>query len=277
MKKIILFVLAFIVTAFVSPIVRYYLIGILRFLAAPAWLIAVLVPVLTWLIGFVLLLLLFFKPLVLQDYLKEQEFVAVEPDEFSQLDVKSLQHYTNALESAGFAKLIDFTMVYSKHKPGFARLFFHPQHYCWVEVNQMFLLGRLMPVAATIISTLEPDWSLSTTDRKTSGFLLGLIYLLSHPRSLWINQPSVTLSKLLERHLQRLRQIANTLTLEVTELSDASPDAYFDFQRRERIKRKQTLQRKNMIVGIAEVLISAVNPKREWMGDYQKAVTTKRQ
>ncbi|PSB06265.1 hypothetical protein C7B69_24400 [filamentous cyanobacterium Phorm 46] len=277
MKKIILFVLAFIVTAFVSPIVRYYLIGILRFLAAPAWLIAVLVPVLTWLIDFVLLLLLFLKPLLLQDYLKEQEFVAVEPDEFSQLDVKSLQHYTNALESAGFAKFIDFTMVYSKQKPGFARLFFHPQHYCWAEINQTFLSGRLMPVAATIISTLEPDWSLSTTDRKTSGFLLGLIYLLGHPRSLWINQPSVTPSKLLQIHLQRLRQIANTLTLEVTELSDASPDAYFDFQRRERIKRKQALQRKNMIVGIAEVLISAVNPKREWMGDYQKAVATKRQ
>ena len=277
MKKIILFVLAFIVTAFVSPIVRYYLIGIFRILAVPVWLIAVLVPVVTWFIVFLLLLLLFFKPLMLQAYLKEQEFIAVEPDEFSQLNVNSLERYTKALESAGLVKLIDFTMVSDQEKPGFARLFFHPRHYCWVEVNQMFLSGKLMPVTATIISTLEPDWSLSTTDRKMSGFLLGLTYLLNHPRSLWINQPSVTPSKLLQIHLQRLRQIANTLTLEVTELSDASPDAYFDLQRRERIKRKQALQRKNIIVGIAEVLISAVNPKREWMGDYQKAVATKRQ
>lgn len=275
MKKILLFVLAFIVTAFVSPIIRYYLIGILRFLAAPAWLIDVLVPVVTWLIGFVVLMLLFFKPLMLQDYLKKQEFVAVEPDEFPQLDVKSLQQYTNALESAGFAKFIDFTVISGKQKSGFARLFFHPKHYCWAEVNQIVLSGRLMPVAVTIISTLEPDWSLSTTDRKTSGFLLGLIYLLGHPRSLWINQPSVTPSKLLQIHLQRLRQIANTLTLEVTELSDASPDAYFDFKRRERIKRKQALQRKNMIFGIAEVLLFAMNPKQEWMGEYRDAVATK--
>ncbi|WP_293156937.1 MULTISPECIES: hypothetical protein [unclassified Microcoleus] len=278
MKKTIFFLLAFIFTAFVSPILRYYLTAIFISVATPKWLIGVLVPVVTWFIVFVLLLLLFFKPLMLQDYLKEQEFIAVEPDEFPQLDVNSLQRYTKTLELAGFVQLIDFTiMVSGKQKLGFARLFLHAQHDCWVEVNQMFLSGKLMPVAATIISTLKPDWSLSTTDRKMSGFLLGLTYIISHPRGLWINQPSITPSKLLEIHLHKLQQIANTLTLEVTKLTDTSPDAYFDFQHRERIKRKQALQRKNMIVGIAKALISAVNPQREWMGEYGDAVATKMQ
>jgi len=243
--------------------------------ATPEWLIGILVPVVDWFIVFSLLLLMFVKPFILQDFSKDQEFIPVDANEFPQLDINSLQRYTDALESVGFVQLIDFTIV--SESRCFVRLFVHPQHCCWVEVNQMFLLGKLRPVVANIISTLEPDWSLSTTDRKTSGFLLGLTYLINHPRGLWINQPSVTLSKLLETHLQRLRQIANTLTLEVTELTDTSPDAYFALQRRERIKNKQTLQRKNMIVGFAEFLISAVNPKREWMGDYQNAVATKRQ
>lgn len=132
-----------------------------------------------------------------------------------------------------------------------------------------------MPIGASIISSLEPDWSLSTTDKKLSGFLFGIMYMWRQPRTLWISQPGVTPSKLLQTHLQRLGKIVSTLNLEVTELTDTSPDFYFALEREARIKRKQALQRKNIIVGVLETLLFAVNPKQEWMGEYGDAVATK--
>ncbi|MEG3846181.1 hypothetical protein QT971_02215 [Microcoleus sp. herbarium19] len=274
MKKIFFFVLAFIFSAFVTPIVRYYLTAILRSVAAPGWLIGVLVPVVTWFIVFTLLLLLFGKPIFLEELSKDIKFVPVEPDEFPQLDAKSLQRYTDALESVGFVKLIDFKIVGGQIS--FVRLFVHPQHSCWAEVGQIFFKSRKpMPIAVTIGSALEPNWSLSTGDIKISSLLFGIGYMMRHPRTLWISKPGVTPSKLLQTHLQRRGQIISTLNLEVTELTDTSLAAYFTFQLEERIKRKQVLQRKNIIVGLIEALLFAVNPKQEWMGEYGDAVATK--
>lgn len=125
------------------------------------------------------------------------------------------------------------------------------------------------------MSSLEPDWSLSTTDKKLSGFLFGIMYMWRQPRALWINKPGISLSKLLQTHLQRLGKIVSTLNLEVTELTDTSPDFYFALEREARIKRKQAFQRKNIIVGVVEALLFAVNPKQEWMGEYGDAVATK--
>lgn len=255
--------------------VGYYLTAILRIVATPEWLIGVLVPVVTWFIVYALLLLLFFKPLILQGFSKDQEFRPVDADEFPQLDINSLQRYTDALESAGFVKLIDFKIV---GQISFARLFVHPQHSCWAEVNQIFFKSRKpMPIAVTIMSAIEPNWSLSTMDRKISGsgLLFGVHYMWRHPRTLWINQPGVTPSKLLQTHLQRLGKIVSTLNLQVTELTDTSLAAYSTFQREERIKRKKTIQHKNIIVGVVEALFFAVNPKQEWMGEYEDVVATK--
>lgn len=67
------------------------------------------------------------------------------------------------------------------------------------------------------------------------------------------------------------------MNIKVTELTDTSLDAYFTFQREERIKRKQALQRKNTIVGAIEALLFAVNPKQEWMGEYGDVAATKMQ
>lgn len=274
MKKTIFFVIAFIFSAFASPMVRYYLTAILRIVATPEWLIGILVPVVTWFIVFSLLLLMFVKPLILQDLSKDQEFIPADADEFPQLDINSLQRYTDALESAGFVQLIDFTIV--SENRCFARLFVHPQHYCWAEVSQIFFKSKKpMPIGASIMSSLEPDWSLSTTDKKVSSFLFGIMHMWRQPRTLWISKPGISSSKLLQTHLQRLGKIVSTLNLEVTELTDTSPDFYFALEREARIKRKQALQRKNIIVGVVEALLFAVNPKQEWMGEYGDAVATK--
>ena len=130
-------------------------------------------------------------------------------------------------------------------------------------------------MAIAIISKLEPDWSFSSTDRKIRGLLSGLGCMMRHPRTLWISQPSVTSIELLQTHLQQLQQIANTLNLEITKFTDYSPDIYFDFQQTEKIKRKQAFQRKNMILGLVEALNFVVNPKDEWLGNYQNTVAIK--
>ncbi|MEG3974635.1 hypothetical protein QT970_08430 [Microcoleus sp. herbarium8] len=273
-KKNISFVLAFIFGAFLFEIARHYLTAIFKGLAGPESLILIFLPVVVLWIIVILSLLLSAKPVFLQEQSKEQQFIPVDADEFPQLDINSLQEYTDALEAAGFVQLIDFTIV--SESRCFVRLFVHPQHYCWAEVGQIFLKSKKpMPIAASITSAIEPNWSLSTTDREVSRFLFGISYIWRHPRTLWISQPGVTSSKLLQTHLQRLRQIVSTLNLEVTELTDTSLNAYCAFQREERIKRKQALQRKNTIVGLIEALLFTVNPKQEWMGEYGDAVATK--
>lgn len=276
MKRNVSFVLAFIFGAFLSEIVRHYLTAIFTGLAGPESLILIFVPVVGLWIIVVLSLLLFAKPVFLQEQSKEQQFIPVDADEFPQLDINSLQEYTDALESAGFVQVIDFTIV--SESRCFVRLFVHPQHYCWAEVGQIFLKSQKpMPIAASITNALEPNWSLSTTDRKVNGFLFGISYIWRHPRTLWISKPGVTPSKLLQTHLHRRGQIVSTMNIKVTELTDTSLDAYFTFQREERIKRKQALQRKNTIVGAIEALLFAVNPKQEWMGEYGDVAATKMQ
>jgi len=273
-KKIILYAIAFIFGAFLWPFLTYYLTAIFKGLARPESLILIFVPVMVLWIIVILSLLLSAKPVFLQELSKDLEFVPVDADEFPQLDINSLQRYTDALESAGFVQLTDFTIV--SENRCFVRLFVHPQHYCWAEVGQMFFKSKKpMPIAASITSALEPNWSLSTTDREVNRFLFGISYMWRHPRTLWISKPGVTPSKLFQTHLQRLRQIVSTLNLEVTELTDTSLDAYCALEREARIKRKQVIQRKNTIVGLIEVLLFAVNPKQEWMGEYGEAVAKK--
>ncbi len=274
MKKNIYFVFALIFSVFISEIARYYLTAIFKDLAGTKSIIFVFVPVVVLGIIAILSLLLSAKPVFLQEQSKEQEFIPVDADEFPQLDVNSLQEYTDALESAGFVQLVDFTIV--SESRCFARLFVHPQHYCWVEVGQIFLKSKKpMPIGVSIISFLEPDWSLYTNDIKVSRFLSSIMHIWRHPRTLWISKPGVTPSKLLQTHLQRRGQIVNTINIEVTELTDTSLAAYFTFQREERIKRKQVLQRKNTIVGVMEALLFPVNPKQEWMGEYGDVVAAK--
>ena len=274
MKKTIFFILAFIFGAFLSGMARHYLTAIFKGLTGLESLILIFVPVVVLWIIVILSLLLSAKPVFLQEQSKEQQFIPVDADEFPQLDINSLQEYTDALESAGFVQLIDFTIV--SESRCFVRLFVHPQHYCWAEVGQIFFKSKKpMPIAASITNALEPNWSLSTTDRKVDRFLFGISYIWRHPRTLWISKPGVTPSKLLQTHLQRRGQIVSTINIEVTELTDTSLDVYFAFQREERIKRKQALQRKSTIVGVVEALLFAVNPKQEWMGEYGDAVATK--
>lgn len=273
MKKIIVFAIIFIFCWFLTPFLKYYLTAIFTNLALPGWSIGVLAAVVSWFITFVLSVLLFLKPLVLQDLSKEQEFILADPYEFPQLDVESLQRYTEDLESIGFVKIIDFKI--STQQVSFARIFLHPQHQCWAEVSQIFLHTKSMPIISTIMSVFDNGYSLSSSDRKLSGLLFGRNFIIRHPQILWMSHPGITQNKLLEIHLQRRREIAHILNLKIAEVTDDSLDVYCDFQRELRIKRKQDFQRKNIAIGLVESLLFDVNPKQEWMGEYGDAVATK--
>jgi hypothetical protein len=125
------------------------------------------------------------------------------------------------------------------------------------------------------MSVFDNGYSLSTSDRKVSGLLFGRNYIIRHPRSLWMSQPGITQKKNLQIHLQRRREIAHILNLKIAEVTDDSLDVYCDFLRELRLKRKQDFQRKNIAIGLVESLLFDVNPKQEWMGEYQEAVATK--
>lgn len=277
MKKLLVYISIFIFSSvffrIVNPILKNSLLQIFVNLGVPQWLLP-LAYIIPSILIFVLVFLVFTKFLIVTSLPKTVEFLPVHPDEFPELDLNSLEKYTRDLESLGFTKLMDYKLG-GEAVRGLARLFAHPEFYCFAEVNQMFPSGKKpTSVQSVITSYLEQDWSLSTTDRQTLGFNSGLIYMMRRPRSLWNSEPLATPTELVEIHLKRRQQIS--IDLGVSILTDISADAYLAEARKAARDRKEVIKRKNIVVGFWEAFMFAKNPRLEWMGEYARIADRKK-
>jgi hypothetical protein len=196
------------------------------------------------------------------------EFVVTQPSEYTALDRQGLQDYTQGLEALGFVHVVDYSVRYpghetlSKRPPGFARLWIHPVHRCFAEVNQTFGKEEAStPVRCLVASWLENDWDLTTTDRK----LEPIFYVWRRPRSLWSRHPWMSPADLLAEHLRRRQRMMDVLGIVV--ISELTPEAYFARVRKNNADHKEVLQVKNIETIRAEMRQCERSPIHEWSGE----------
>jgi hypothetical protein len=196
------------------------------------------------------------------------EFVDADVDDYDELDESALEEYTRALEALGFVHALDYSVRFpgntkmSKRQQGFARLWIHPTHHCYAEVNQAFSSKQKpTPMRCMIASFLEGDWSLSTTDRP----LKPIYYAWRRPRSLWTRHVHMTPARLLAEHLRRRKRMLDALGIAIA--ADLTVGAYYAHSRKENDARKEVLRGKGIDAIRAEMKQCERHPVQEWAGE----------
>lgn len=195
------------------------------------------------------------------------------PEDFPTLDHARLAAYTNDLEARGFVRLRDFTIVApegtARQPPAFVRLFAHQQLGCYAEVSQVFtdkpLFDAFTRMNVALLSYFaEPDWYLSTADRRESSGS----YALRKPRALWLRRPGLSLDELLAAHADVRRQM--TLTLALTPATDYSAETYYKKAEADIAGTRELIKRRTrwLLPLMIEVAWRRTQRHDEWLGDY---------
>ena len=168
------------------------------------WL-AILALALFWKIGYwghLFLGIFSAKRRMLKNIATSYSFPPAIPAQCPALDVAALDRYTRELESMGFTKLREISLVSNAAKPipSFCRLFVNTQHHCFAEASQFFPSGKpTHPLKCSIQSVLDDGWSLVFSDRKP----MAASALMRRKKALGVNMPDATPYELLnwwQRH-----------------------------------------------------------------------------
>jgi hypothetical protein len=186
--------------------------------------------------------------------------------DFPELDERRLQAYTEAFESLGFERLLDYTTVTDTggENKGFARLLVHPEEHCFAEINQVFSAGTATPMRCNITSELEEGWSLATGDRQPNKHS----YVMRRRRGVWQSRVGEEVEAVFAAHLTLRKRMTRDLGVDV--VPDTTAEAYFAHERRHNAERKQAVRRRNGLMILLEMWLFDRNPKHEWLGDYAR-------
>ncbi len=192
----------------------------------------------------------------------------------SPLDRDSIRRYTTALKRLGFVPVKDFKLAPESggNAEDFARLFCHPQHYCYAQVFQSCPSGgQPSPVHCSILSYFKHDWSLATTQQKQNG----LTFMFHQPKICWVYYANALPAELLSAHLERRQAMATALKIDVSE--EMSWDFYDRQEQHAMAMRRQILKRRNIIFMLFRATWFELRPLSEWLGDYRKIAAQKQQ
>jgi hypothetical protein len=189
-----------------------------------------------------------------------------ESRKFDWLDLELLEKYSQQFKELGFVKVTDYRLdeEYPPKNSGFARLFAHPEYFCFAEINQLLGADKKPTTMEYYIgSSFEKNWELVTTTRA----LLGISFLWRSPKKLWTYHPNTPPQELLQYHKQLRQKIIENLQVNV--YPEVSWEFYCAQVNKSFIERNQIWARKNLIIGLGEVTLFEVNPPSQWLGDYQ--------
>ncbi len=174
-----------------------------------------------------------------------------------------LQLYTSKLERIGFIRLTDYTIPATANCT--ARLFAHPQKFCFAEVGK---IGSL-PMFCSVSCQLEKRWLLSVTNLSQTAKPSAISYaFLRKPRNLSKRIENASVDSLFPLLLDWREQVSDDLNVQL--LVDVSAEMYFEIQRKMRLESRRRLLRKSITWGLLEMCLFSLNPKSEWMGEYSK-------
>jgi hypothetical protein len=232
-------------------------VGVPPWLAATITAVVLLVPGTLWYIASV-------KSGILDAMPDDIEFEDADAGEFEQLDRKRLQRWTDELEELGFEQLRDYTVVTElEYFPkGFARLFVHPQHHCFAEINQGFFPdGEPVPMRLSLASFLDDDWAVGATNRAAEKEN----WLMRRPQAAWLSVAGCKeAAELLEHHRKFRKEIMKERGLGL--LEKLSAKTYFRREEAANRERKEVVRGRWALGIIIEFWLFDHKPKTEWRG-----------
>ncbi|MDQ7825853.1 MAG: hypothetical protein RDV48_23830 [Candidatus Eremiobacteraeota bacterium] len=211
------------------------------------------------------LFLAWVKSAIMKAFPEKVTFTEASPDEYPAFDHEAFERYTEAFESLGFKRLIDY------HSPememqgikGIGRLFSHDRQFIFAECNQNFPPGRNpTEVKCVLVSFMTDGFSFSTTDRKPDG----VTYAMRRPRSLWVSLPPASPGELFNAHLERRNALEKELKARL--LRESSAQGFFEHEKKEHLLRKEALGKRNIVAILYDIIVTGSNPPFEWMGEY---------
>lgn len=251
---------AVIAIAFISWNVWGYLVSdwlyeTLTQIGIPVLIVHLLLPILP----LVILLEIIVKLLLIRA-LPAAKFVPIQADSCQFIDQDELTRYTIDLENLGFIRLTDYAVDSTQ---SMARLFGHPQSHCFAEVGKVANL----PMFCTVSSHLEQHWFLGVTNMNSPNSAISYAFL-RQPRTLVKSLETESVGLLFESLLTWREQILNDLALKP--IQTISAETYFEQERNRRIAPRNHLRFKSVIWCLLEMFWFSLNPKSDWLGDYEK-------
>lgn len=207
------------------------------------------------------------KERVLKVIPEKLEFAQAYPDQFPLLDRATLEKWTEELQGLGFEWSQDYRNASRtpSSAPGMARLFLHKEQRCYAEIGQLFPEGKPPIVWCSIMSHLDGDWQLSTSNLGPGD---PVTYTLRRPRALWSRHPGAEINALYQMHLDRRHRLAADLGLGVPEVSVA---AYHAQQQRDAEARRAQVQGMTDAQLVLEHRAAKESAPLEWWGDWSAA------
>jgi hypothetical protein len=121
-------------------------------------------------------------------------------------------------------------------------------------------------MVCSISCLMEKNWSLAVVNRSVLSSISYAFF--RHPRKLFKKIENVPVNILFQSLLEWREQVCSDLNLEL--IQDVRSETYFEKQHSNRIDRKNTLLRRSVILALLEIFRFSLNPKSEWLGDYEK-------
>jgi hypothetical protein len=208
----------------------------------------------------IILLLEIIVKLLLLKSVSPQKFIFTQAELWPHINQDELNRCTLELEQLGFVQLTDYTL--SSSNTALARLFAHPDKFCFVEV---FQIGNL-PMVCSISCLLEKNWSLAVVNRSALSAISYAFF--RQPRKLVKKIENAPVDILFQSLLEWREQVCSDLNLRL--IQDVRSETYFEKQHSNQADRKHVLLRKSVILALLEMFLFSLNPKTEWLGDYSK-------
>jgi hypothetical protein len=203
---------------------------------------------------------------------EQLDWQPVDPQVTAGVDQESLAKATDEVEALGFWLQLDsqITDKYQQRATNFSRLFMHPEHHCFAELNQLVASdGQPTPLRFMIVSLMSDDWTLTSGNREWE--VIKTTWIWRQPRVLWTSHPQASPGELLDAHLERRAQIVEDLGITVR--SGLTPCVFFEHEQRASARRKRALRSRNGLVAAVELMAVDKHPRREWLGDYPQVAS----
>jgi len=206
-------------------------------------------------------------------------FPPATPAQFPALDAAALDRYTQAFESMGFVRLLDFSLVSNAPQPipSFCRLYAHKDYHCFGEISQIFPRGKApLPLACSIQSALQDGWTLTFSDRQPQA----AGSMIRRRKAVSVSMPGTATSALLQAFVQMRNQVCQDLG--ISPKRDDTLEAYVAKVQRSAGEMREAVKEKNFATAVSHVYfrkLSLLKTREEytWLGDYPKEAERRKQ
>lgn len=208
------------------------------------------------------------KSKILANMADNISYLPAAPEQFPWLDRNRFTELGQRLESRGFTRLMEFTVIRDRGTvaPCFAVLYFHAGEKCFAEVHQIMVPGKKpLDAAANLSTRFDSGWKLATNSRRPNG----ANYLLRRPNAVWKSLPGADIDAVWAAHGEWRQQMM--LDLGIKPRGEGSAAWYFEAAKNLTAELKQSIRRKNVFILLFEYYTFRWRGITEWRGDWPKA------